>query len=192
MKIPINFEQWTIYLWELTLVVWLLGMLRTRQTVRRQTSSSRLWQLGIIVVGAWLVFGPATGNSWFDAMALRMTPAVSLTGFLITAAGIGFAIWARIQLGANWSGTVTLKEGHTLVRRGPYRFVRHPIYTGILLGFVGTAFTRGTVHSFVGIVISAFGYWLKAQTEEQFMIQQFGQDYLSYRHEVRALVPFLF
>ena len=192
MGIAADAQQATLYLWEFLMLVWLAGMFMTRRTVRQQTSSSRFWQTGIMLFGAWLLFVGGTGDAWLDAVALPVTAGVALTGMAITAAGVAFAIWARLTLGTNWSGIITIKEGHTLVRRGAYRLVRHPIYTGLLISLVGTALTRGTVHSFLALPICVFGFWLKSVTEEQFMLQQFGHDYLNYQRQVRGLVPFLF
>lgn len=192
MRIAGDAQRVVLYLWELLALVWLAGMFMTRRTVRRQTSNSRLWQAGILLFGAWLLFGKGTGIAALDAAVFPMTASAALTGLAVTVAGVGFAIWARIALGANWSGIVAIKEGHILVRRGPYRFVRHPIYTGILTGLAGTALTRGTVHSFLALPVCFFGFWLKSVTEEQFMLQQFGHEYVTYQRQVRALVPFLF
>ena len=192
MKITGDAQQAALYLWEVLAVVWLAGMFMTRRTARRQTGSSHFWQAGIMLFGAWLLFAKSTGDAWLDAAAFPMTASAALTGMAITMGGVSFAIWARFTLGANWSGIITIKEGHTLVRRGPYHFVRHPIYTGILIGLVGTALTRGTVHSILALPVCAFGFWLKSVTEEQFMLQQFGQEYLNYQRKVRGLVPFWF
>lgn len=192
MAIAGEARQWTEDLWMILMVVWVAGMFVTRPTVRRQSSSSRFWQGGIVVLGAWLLFGGGTGFAWMDAAAFAVTAPVALTGAAVTLAGVAFAIWARAMLGANWSGIVTVKAGHTLVRRGPYRLVRHPIYTGILLGLTGTMLTRGSVHSILALPVCAFGFWLKSVTEEQFMVQQFGSEYMEYRREVRALVPYFF
>lgn len=183
---------WSLYLWDAMLLIWIVGMSLTRRTLRRQTLSSRFWQAGVIGLGIWLLFGAGTGYPWLDGTLVPVTPAVAISGFAALAAGLAFAVWARLTLGGNWSGTVTVKEGHTLVRRGPYRIVRHPIYTGILLGLAGSALTRGFLHSFIAIPVCAFGFWLKLCTEEQFMFDQFGEEYLRYRREVRALVPYVF
>lgn len=184
-------RAWIGYMWDVLMVVWLLGIFMTRRTVRRQTGSSRLWQLGILLLGGWLLYVRQTGFGWIDLRVAPDTVAVAGAGALVTLAGVGFAIWARLTLGANWSGTVTLKQGHTLVRRGPYRVVRHPIYTGILAALAGTALAQGWVHSFLALAVCAFGFWLKSLTEEQFMVDQFGEEYLRYRQEVPALAPFV-
>jgi protein-S-isoprenylcysteine O-methyltransferase Ste14 len=183
---------WTRFLWIILVTVWVIGAFMTRQTVRQQTSNSRLWQMGIVLLGMWLLFGQRTGFAWLDQPAFPMTTAVAIAGLATTLAGVAFAIWARVTLGANWSGVITVKEGHTLVRRGPYRIVRHPIYTGLLVAVAGTALTYGLIRGILALPIVAFGLWLKTLTEERFMVQQFGEQYLCYKHEVRALVPFLF
>lgn len=186
-----NAQAWIGYLWAGLMVVWIAALFRTRRTVRRQSASSRLWQMGILALGGWLLWVRQTGFPWMDARAVPETASVALTGLALALAGVGFAIWARLVLGANWSGTVTLKQGHTLVRRGPYRIVRHPIYTGILIALAGTVLAQGWVHSFVALPICAFGLWLKSLTEEQFMVEQFGDEYLRYRQDVPALTPFI-
>jgi protein-S-isoprenylcysteine O-methyltransferase Ste14 len=185
-------QQWTRWMWIVLVVVWAAGMFMTRQTARRQTSSSRMWQMGLVLLGMWLLFGWASGIAWLDGPAFPVTTAIAMAGVAITLAGVTFAIWARVMLGRNWSGVITVKEGHTLVRSGPYRFVRHPIYTGMLTAVAGTALTHGSMRGVVALPFVALGFWLKTRTEEGFMVQEFGEDYRRYMHEVRALVPFVF
>jgi protein-S-isoprenylcysteine O-methyltransferase Ste14 len=185
-------RQWAQGLWIVLVIVWVVGAFMTRQTARQQTSSSRIWQMGIVLLGMWLLFCRGTGIAWIDRAAFPVTTFMAIVGLATTLAGVVFAIWARVTLGANWSGVVTVKEGHTLVRRGPYRIVRHPIYTGLLAAVAGTALTHGSVHSVLALPMVASGFWLKTLTEERFMVQQFGEEYLRYKHDVRALVPFVF
>src|SRR5439155_10935097 len=94
-----------------------------------------------------------------------------------------------LYIGQNWSGTVTIKVGHTLIRTGPYRWVRHPIYSGILLAMIGTALARGKPISVLAIVLFWFGFWFKSRLEEQFMRKTFGQEYDEYARSTGALVP---
>lgn len=190
--IPEEARRWTLDLWIILTIVWVAGMFMTRQTARRQTSSSRIWQIGIVLLGCWLLFGSGTNIAWMDSAAFPVTAPVAIAGLATTLAGVAFAIWARLTLGANWSGVITVKEGHTLVRRGPYRIVRHPIYTGLLIALAGTALTLGLVRGFLAVPLCGFGFWLKMLMEERFMLEEFGEEYSRYRHEVRALVPFLF
>jgi protein-S-isoprenylcysteine O-methyltransferase len=112
-------------------------------------------------------------------------------GYGLLLAGMFFAGWARIFLGGNWSSNVTLKEDHTLVRSGPYRIVRHPIYTGLLVALLGTAIALGPLRCFLGVILAAVAWKIKSITEERFMVQQFGDQYTHYRMQVKALVPYI-
>jgi protein-S-isoprenylcysteine O-methyltransferase Ste14 len=105
--------------------------------------------------------------------------------------GFGFAWWARIALGANWSSTVTRKEDHQIVEAGPYRLVRHPIYTGMLVAVYATAIEIGTVQALVGVALITFGFWLKARLEERFLSDELGLEaYAAYRRRTPMLMPF--
>ena len=105
--------------------------------------------------------------------------------------GCCFAVWARVVLGRNWSGSVTVKENHVLVTRGPYRWVRHPIYSGVLLLLLGTVIVAGTVVTGMYVVVVALALWLKMRTEESFMQETFGERYRDYRQHVKALIPYV-
>lgn len=187
-------EAWRVIdsLWLVMILVWIAGAMMTKRTMRWQSPSSRLWQAGIIVFGYWLLFSGRVHTLWMDVQLYVPGRRAAMAGIALTAAGIAFAIWARLTLGGNWSGTVTLKEGHTLVQRGPYRWVRHPIYTGLLLASVGTAVVSGSLHSMVALLVILFGFWLKIATEESLMVQTFGAEYVEYMRRVKALAPYLF
>jgi protein-S-isoprenylcysteine O-methyltransferase Ste14 len=185
-------RQWTGFLWIAFLLVWVVSAFATKRTIQRESRTSRIVYSLILVVGAWLLFAGRLGIPWLDRQLFPVTPSVAFAGFVAALLGVAFSVWARFTLGSNWSGMVTVKENHTLVRRGPYRIVRHPIYTGVLLALIGSALERGPVRCFIGVVIFGFALWLKTQIEERFMVQRFGEEYLRYRHEVKALAPFIF
>ncbi len=112
-------------------------------------------------------------------------------GAAVTIAGLLFAIWARDHLGRNWSSSVTIKQGHELITTGPYAVVRHPIYTGILTGFLGMAIAISQVRGFLVFVLIFFVLWLKLRMEEEWMRSQFGETYAAYARRTAALVPYL-
>jgi protein-S-isoprenylcysteine O-methyltransferase Ste14 len=112
-------------------------------------------------------------------------------GAAITLAGLGFAVWARAHLGQYWSATVALKEDHQLIFSGPYKVVRHPIYTGLITGMAGTAIALAEVNGLLAFIIYFLVFWWKGRREETLMIQTFGDQYVQYCKEVPALVPFL-
>ena len=115
-----------------------------------------------------------------------------LFGVALTAAGLLLTVWARIHLGRNWSGTVTIKEEHELVDDGPYRLVRHPIYTGLLVAFIGGALARNEWRGALAAVVVVIALWRKLRLEERWMTETFGETYRRYRDSVPALVPRLF
>jgi protein-S-isoprenylcysteine O-methyltransferase Ste14 len=114
------------------------------------------------------------------------------TGAAVMLSGLAFAVWASIHLGRFWSGAITLKEGHRLIRSGPYRFVRNPIYTGILTGVAGTAITLGQVSGLVALVILWAVYSWKIHREQHLLSGEFGEEYAVYCRDVPSLVPYKF
>jgi protein-S-isoprenylcysteine O-methyltransferase Ste14 len=113
------------------------------------------------------------------------------SGAAVTVAGILFAVWAREHLGRNWSRSVTIKQGHELITTGPYAVVRHPIYTGILVGFLGMAISISQVRGFIVLVLIFLAFWSKLRMEEAWMRSQFGETYAAYARQTAALVPYL-
>jgi protein-S-isoprenylcysteine O-methyltransferase Ste14 len=112
-------------------------------------------------------------------------------GAAITTAGLLFAVWARVHLGRNWSRSVTIKQDHQLIVTGPYAIARHPIYTGILAGFLGMAIAVTEVRGLIAFALVFVILWFKLRMEEQWMRMQFGDSYAAYSKRVAALIPFL-
>ncbi|MGH9393685.1 MAG: methyltransferase family protein, partial [Terriglobales bacterium] len=100
-------------------------------------------------------------------------------------------VWARRSLGGNWSSSPTLKQGHELVQRGPYGYVRNPIYTALLLMLLGTCIFVGRARAALAIVLAVAGLWVKLKQEEALMERQFPDTYPPYRKRVKALIPYL-
>jgi protein-S-isoprenylcysteine O-methyltransferase Ste14 len=98
-------------------------------------------------------------------------------------------VWARRHLGPNWSGEIATKTDHRLIQSGPYRFVRHPIYTAMLGMFLGSAIVSGQLHAALGLAMAAGAYWRKIRLEEVKLRQAFGPAYDAYRCETGSLVP---
>jgi protein-S-isoprenylcysteine O-methyltransferase Ste14 len=130
------------------------------------------------------------GSSGFLRPLLTSTT-LSWTGVALVAIGLGFSVWARVHLGRLWSSRVTLKEGHTIVRTGPYGIVRHPIYTGLVVAITGTLLTGITLAALAGVVLITIGFIIKLRQEEQLLTDHFGAAYDAYRAEVRGLIPYI-
>src|SRR5205823_2512433 len=109
----------------------------------------------------------------------------------LTAVGFAFAWWARLHLGKLWSAFVTRKDEHRIIDTGPYRIVRHPIYTGIILAAVAVAVLKGNFYAFTGAFLIVAGFWMKARLEERFLSEQLGPEtYAAYRRRAPMLIPF--
>jgi len=108
---------------------------------------------------------------------------------IVTIAGLLFAVWARLALGSNWSGTVTIKANHQLIRRGPYRFIRHPIYTGMLAALLATVITQRLVTGLLGFAVVTVALYLKARREESFLSQEFGEAFVEHRQHTGMFLP---
>jgi protein-S-isoprenylcysteine O-methyltransferase Ste14 len=179
-----------LWLWWVWALYWMLSALRNKATQRRESRGSRLAHLVPLAVGAALIAWP---NPRWSALAWQLWPpslAAYRIGLSLLIAGLAFAIWARVHLGSNWSGTVSIKQGHELIRSGPYAFVRHPIYTGLITALLGTTVASGTVHAVIGLAIIIVSLVRKSRTEEEFMRETFPGEYQRYSAQVPALIPF--
>jgi protein-S-isoprenylcysteine O-methyltransferase Ste14 len=177
--------------WIIFFTVWLLAAISTKRTVYRESRAQRLryWLL-LVIAYLLLLYGRALQYPLNLRIIPRMTSIAYAAAFLCIA-GLAFALWARVTLGGNWSGVVTLKEGHELVQRGPYRLVRHPIYTGMLIMFFATALVQSHVAGFVGVLLMFASFWIKLDREETLMLQQFPKRYAAYQERVKRIIPFV-
>jgi protein-S-isoprenylcysteine O-methyltransferase Ste14 len=180
-------------------LVWLLWLgwaaywiVAARHTAANRRTES--WQTGFsyrvpLLFGLiLLVFSRPSGTL---AGYLLWPPSVLTlaTGIACIVVGLGMAVWARHHLGKYWSGRVTLKVDHRVIQSGPYGWVRHPIYSGLLLALLGTVITVGTIQSCVAFAIIFVAVRRKLMFEERWMSAHFGEEYDLYRRRVKALIP---
>jgi protein-S-isoprenylcysteine O-methyltransferase Ste14 len=171
--------------WLTFIVVWAVSAFFVKRTVERSLGWGRLLVLMLLL----MLFGVARG---FPSLRQPMWPRTATTGALaawLTMAGLGVALWARAVLGRNWSGTITFKEDHELIQRGPYSHVRHPIYSGLLMMGLGTAIAAARPADFIMLGAALVALAIKAHYEERLMIRHFPDAYVQYRRRVKALIP---
>jgi protein-S-isoprenylcysteine O-methyltransferase Ste14 len=171
--------------WTVAVVVWALSALFVKRTVERLPGWARLLSL----VGTIWVFEIVYRTAGLRWTLWPQSAAVGVLADLLTIAGLAVALWARAVLGRNWSGRVVFKEDHELIQHGPYAYVRHPIYSGLLLMGLGTAVESGRLASFVLLAAVAVVLVVKAQLEERLMTSHFPEAYPQYRRRVKALIP---
>ncbi len=179
-----------IAFWITFLVVWLISARRVKAIAEKQSLLSALAHRILVGMGWWMLAYPRLPPP-MNLVLLPQTHWTAVMGVVICAYGLFLTIWARRTLAGNWSSDVTFKLGHELVKTGPYRFVRHPIYTGLLVMCLGTAIEVGLLRCFVAIVVVGIGFWIKLAQEERLLLRHFPDEYPAYQKGVKALVPFV-
>jgi protein-S-isoprenylcysteine O-methyltransferase Ste14 len=178
-------------LWLLWALYWGIQSRGVKANVWAESVSSRLLHVVPMAAAALLLLVPAVPFLGLDQRYLPESPVLFWIGWLLATAGLSFTVWARRHLATNWSADVTLKADHELITSGPYALVRHPIYTGLLVGFVGSALALGRWRGIVAVVLMGLAQWRKVRIEERGMRQLFGERYREYERRVSALIPFI-
>ena len=186
-------HRWLILaLWAAWASYWWLTSHDVKETTRREPFVSRVLHLGPMLLAAAILWSPRLKFPGLETRFMPRAAWVFWLGVAVTCGGLAFAVWARRTIGRNWSAIVTLKKDHELVTNGPYALVRHPIYTGLLFGFLGSAIALGECRGLLAVAIFYLTVLRKYRLEERWMHERFGVAYDAYRARVKALVPFLF
>jgi protein-S-isoprenylcysteine O-methyltransferase Ste14 len=166
--------------WAVFWVYWIVSAVGVKRGSRRTRPPGLL----LLVVAVVLL---RTFNS--DSLAVHDS-VLQGVGVAVFLAGLGLAVWARVYLGRNWGMPMTVKDEPELVTSGPYRFVRHPIYSGVLAGLVGTALATNVYWLIAAAVTGAY-FVYSATVEEKIMTRAFPTAYPSYRARSKMLIPFV-
>jgi protein-S-isoprenylcysteine O-methyltransferase Ste14 len=159
-----------------------------KPTEERPHGLSRYWHYVPLIVGALLLNIPISPLNF--TVVLR-SDAISILSSGCAVAGLAIALVARRTLATNWSSIVTFKKDHELITCGIYHYMRHPIYTGVLLMLLATVLLVGTLGAVLGFLIIFVGLWVKSKQEEALMERNFPAQYPEYKRRVKALIPFI-
>jgi protein-S-isoprenylcysteine O-methyltransferase Ste14 len=176
--------------WVIFVVVWWIAAFSVKRTAERVPLRDQALSRILVLAGYLTLIRP----DLFPTLDLWLLPRSEITEWLGAGGcilGLLGALWARGTLAGNWSSNVTFKQSHELIVRGPYRFVRHPIYTSLLMMIMATGVYKGRLGSLVAFLLAFAGFSLKLRQEEALMIRHFPNDYSAYRSRVKALVPFV-
>jgi protein-S-isoprenylcysteine O-methyltransferase Ste14 len=178
-------------IWLVWVITWCLFALNVKTTIRREATLPRLLNTALLLAACALltvrhVRTPALMERF---LPVSQWPFWAGLGAVLTLAGLLFTVWARVYLGRNWSGVVTIKADHELITTGPYGLVRHPIYSGLALAFVGSALGLGQWRGVLAVALALIAIAHRIIVEERFMREQFGAAYDVYAQRVRAFVP---
>ncbi|MGA2563521.1 MAG: isoprenylcysteine carboxylmethyltransferase family protein [Steroidobacteraceae bacterium] len=179
-------------LWLLWALYWLVSARSLKAARQRESLISRLAFLVVMLLAATLLLSGHHRLRWLQAQWISGGWTRYWIAVALVVAGLSFSVWARRVLGGNWSGTVSVKVDHELVQTGPYRRIRHPIYTGLLLAVFGSGLAAGRLYGVAAFLLVALALWWRQRVEERWMAAEFGERYERYRRSSWALVPFVF
>ena len=175
----------------LLIVFWLIFLLYWATSAREMKKIAHQeapWRgLSILIIFVALLF---LQEYVFHFDFIPHTAMIEVMGVIFCDLGIAFAIWARRHLGKSWNARPSIQEEHELVTTGPYRFVRHPIYTGVMIAVLGSTLVGGTFW-FLIFILFCFELVWRIRIEERLMLQQFPNQYPDYKKRTKALIPFV-
>ncbi len=197
----IVYETIILGCWAAFLLVWVVSAFNVKQDVQKGYGSiwRKFWLLRLAIAIVFMIVAAriATGTAHFTNSKLiffrGIFPQSAILGWTAAALsviGVAFAIWARMRLGRNWSPRPAIKEHHELVTTGPYAYVRHPIYTGLILMAFGTALS-GSIWGIGIFIVASLIFILRINKEEKIMLELFPNEYPQYQKRTKRLVPFI-
>jgi protein-S-isoprenylcysteine O-methyltransferase Ste14 len=178
--------------WTATLVFLIFSASSVKRTVEVDRRWRWGWPIFAVLVAVFLLFRTTVQPPAFlNAVVLPPTLWTDIFADILGLAGMAFALWGRITLGRNWNLYPSLKESHELIVRGPYQYVRHPMYTGFISMLLGAVIWYGTATGFVWFFACFLGTWFKLGQEEKLLTAHFGESYKLYKMRVKAIIPFI-
>jgi len=177
--------QFIFLCWAIFIIYWIVAAFGVKRTVERQAG---WWRILVLLIAMAIAFFMIN----HDVTLWPYTLMIGIFADIVTLIGLIIMLWARTVLGGNWSTSTVLKWNHELIQRGPYRYVRHPIYSGLLLMVLGAAIFYGRAIFFVALAISFITAWLRAREEEMLLNRHFPEEYPDYKARVKAFIPFVF
>ena len=178
-------------LWLIWCALWLILARGAKKTRWQESRWSKLSYTIPGLLAFWALMWTAPPDQFWFRPFLPWSPVFYWAGVALMVIGFAITVWARLFLGSNWSATVTVKENHELITRGPYRLVRHPIYSGLLLAVLGSALPREDPRAIAAVLVFLFGLLRKARIEEGRMIATFGDTYRIYRQSTKMVIPYV-
>ena len=171
--------------WAAFWVYWLIAALSTKRSRIPWSRELRIRAVLVVIVILLVRLGA------FRSHGVHTDPWREALGLVLFGLGLAFAIWGRVHIGRNWGTPMTQKAEPELVTSGPYRLVRHPIYSGILVAGIGTAAALSWAW-LTAVALAGIYFIYSATVEERYLAEQFPDSYPAYRRSTKMLVPFVF
>ena len=178
-------------IWIAWVISWIVASFWSGRT-KAHVPISAAWVYWLPIVFGSIMLLPVTERELGARQLYHPGESGTYLAAAIVVIGISFTWWGRIHLGRFWSNAITHKEDHRIIDTGPYGVVRHPIYTGQIIGLFASGLAIATWTAMVGVLLIAFGQWQKARLEERFLSAELGAEaYGAYSRRVPMIVPFL-
>jgi protein-S-isoprenylcysteine O-methyltransferase Ste14 len=185
----IHILEWT---WIVFGLYWLIAARRVKAARTTEWPAYRVFRLLLLAITFALLFAKWTGVGFLGRRVFPQKQVLPSFGFGLALAGMALAVWARVSLGQYWSDKIVLKVDHRLVRSGPYARMRHPIYSGVLLGVAGSAVVVDQWRGVLAFVLLLTNYMVKAKREDQILAEAFPLDFAAHEKNAGFLLPRLF
>jgi protein-S-isoprenylcysteine O-methyltransferase Ste14 len=180
------------WMWIVFGVYWLIAARRVKAAQTTESPAYRIFRLLLLIITFTLLFAKGTAVGFLGWRFVPQTQSLAYIGFALALAGLATAVWARFSLGQYWSDKVVLKVDHQLIRSGPYARMRHPIYSGVLLGVAGSALVVDQWRGVLAFLLLLTNYIVKAKREDKILLEAFSTDFVEHRKRAGFLVPRLF
>jgi protein-S-isoprenylcysteine O-methyltransferase Ste14 len=177
------------YIWAVFGLYWVVAGARSKAAQTHEPHLYRVVRLGILALVFSLLFWRRTSVGILGQRYLPDVLLISCFGFAAAFIGLAVALWARIHLGQYWSDKVVLKVDHQLICTGPYAHMRHPIYSGVLLGVLGTAVVLGEWRGLLAFALLLTNYTIKARREERILAERFSDEFREHMNHAGFLLP---
>jgi len=189
-NIPFQRTALSLVLWMVFFVYWGIASRNQAPTQRSESKGASNFHQAVLGTALLLLYIQVPGlTGWFIPRRCHLAVAI---GAIVQVAFLSLAVWSRRHLGRNWAAEVRIGVDHELVRTGPYRWIRHPIYTAMLGMFTGTAIASSQYHALLGVAVLFVAYIRKTRLEEEILSRTFPTDYDAYRRTTWRLVPPVF
>lgn len=179
--------------WLFLLLYWVISASKIKKEISGEPYFAKFLQYWLPLIVALYLLLPEEwyGSGMLNAAFLPHNNLIGVMGLVLSICGMFLACLARNTLGKNWSLSIQQKENHELIESGPYKIIRHPIYTGLLLMFAGSGIAVGEYRAILAILIFFVSFWYKLMKEEKLLLRVFGEEYSAYRLRTKALIPFI-
>jgi protein-S-isoprenylcysteine O-methyltransferase Ste14 len=181
--------KWT---WVAFGAYWLIVARRVKAPRTSESPIYRVFRLLLLVITFTLVFAKWTAVGFLGRHFFPQKQSLAYIGFASALTGMAIAVWARMSLGHYWSDKIVLKVDHQLVRSGPYARMRHPIYSGVLLGVAGSALVVDEWRGMLALLLLLTNYVIKAKCEDKVLAEAFAEDFEEHKKCAGFLLPRLF